>query len=60
MTLVLNNSEIRELLPMQDCLERLNEAYREMGQAQAGSRPRSDTYGPVHDNGSGCVPTAAD
>lgn len=49
-TLVLNNSEIHELLPMQDCLQRLNEAYREMGQAQAGNRPRSDIYGPVHDS----------
>jgi hypothetical protein len=51
MTLVLNNSEIRELLPMQDCLRRLDEAYREIGREQAGNRPRSDIYGPVHDNG---------
>jgi ornithine cyclodeaminase/alanine dehydrogenase-like protein (mu-crystallin family) len=51
MTLILNNAEITELLSMKDCLARLDDSYREMGRGQAGNRPRSDIYGPVHDNG---------
>jgi alanine dehydrogenase len=51
MTLILNNAEITELLPVKDCLARLEETYREMGRGRAGNRPRSDIYGPVHDNG---------
>ena len=51
MTLILNNAEITSLLPMPDCLARLDETYRDMGLGQAGNRPRSDIYGPVHDNG---------
>lgn len=51
MTLILNNAEITKLLPIKDCLERLDESYREMGLGRAGNRPRSDIYGPVHDNG---------
>jgi len=46
----MSNSEIRELLPMQDCLLRLDEAYREMGREQTGRRPRNDIYGPVHED----------
>lgn len=51
MTLILDNSEIAELLPMPDCLARLNETYQELGERRAISRPRSDIYGPIHDNG---------
>jgi ornithine cyclodeaminase/alanine dehydrogenase-like protein (mu-crystallin family) len=51
MTLILNNAEISGLLSVKDCLARLEESYREMGRGQAGNRPRSDIYGPVHDNG---------
>src|SRR5262249_30857582 len=51
MTLILNNAEITSLLPMGDCLARLDDTYRDMGLGQAGNRPRSDIYGPVHDNG---------
>jgi ornithine cyclodeaminase/alanine dehydrogenase-like protein (mu-crystallin family) len=51
MTLILNNAEITGLLTMQDCLDRLDESYREMGLGRAGNRPRSDIYGPVHDSG---------
>jgi alanine dehydrogenase len=51
MTLILNNAEITELLPMEDCLKRLDETYRDMGLGQTGNRPRSDIYGPMHDNG---------
>jgi len=51
MTLILNNEEITALLPMADCLAQLDEAYRELGEGRAMSRPRSDIYGPVHDSG---------
>ncbi len=51
MTLILNNAEITKLLPMKDCLAQLEQAYREMGEGKAGNRPRSDIYGPVHENG---------
>src|SRR5262252_8863217 len=51
MTLILNNAEITALLPMADCLARMDDTYRDMGLGQAGNRPRSDIYGPVHDNG---------
>jgi alanine dehydrogenase len=51
MTLILNNAEITGLLSMKDCLARLDESYREMGNGRAGNRPRSDIYGPVHDSG---------
>jgi alanine dehydrogenase len=51
MTLILNNAEITGLLSMTDCLARLDESYREMGNGRAGNRPRSDIYGPVHDSG---------
>src|SRR5262245_28702295 len=51
MTLILNNDEITRLLPMADCLAQLDEAYRELGEGRAISRPRSDIYGPAHDNG---------
>lgn len=51
MTLILNNEEITALLPMADCLAQLDEAYRELGEGRAINRPRSDIYGPTHDNG---------
>jgi alanine dehydrogenase len=50
-TLILNNEEITDLLSMPDCLAQLDEAYRELGEGRAMSRPRSDIYGPQHDNG---------
>lgn len=51
MTLILDNSEIAELLPIPDCVERLNETYQELGERRAANRPRSDIYGPIHKNG---------
>lgn len=51
MTLILNNQEITKLLTMEDCLAQLDAAYRDLGDGQAISRPRSDIYGPVHDTG---------
>ena len=46
MTLVLSNDEIGELLTMPDCLSRLEEAYRDLADGRAVTRPRSDLYGP--------------
>jgi hypothetical protein len=51
MTLILNNDEITQLLPMADCLGQLDAAYRDLGEGNAISRTRSDIYGPIHDNG---------
>jgi alanine dehydrogenase len=51
MTLILNNEQITALLPMADCLAQMDDAYRELGEGRAISRPRSDIYGPIHDNG---------
>lgn len=51
MTLILSNDDIAKLLPMQDCLERLEETYRDFADSLALSRPRSDSYGPVTDQG---------
>jgi alanine dehydrogenase len=46
MTLVLSNEEIAGLLAMPECLERLEETYRDLGERRAGNRPRSDLSGP--------------
>jgi ornithine cyclodeaminase/alanine dehydrogenase-like protein (mu-crystallin family) len=49
MTLILTNDEIEELLPISDCLERMEDTYRELAADRAISRPRSDIYAPPHD-----------
>ncbi len=46
MTLILNNDEIASVLTMPDCLERLEETYRDLGEHRAGNRLRSDLSGP--------------
>jgi alanine dehydrogenase len=51
MTLILSNDEVDQLLPMQVCLERLEETYAEVGSGRAVSRPRSDIYGAADGNG---------
>ncbi len=51
MTLVLSNDEIARLLPVDDCLERLEEMYTDLGQHKAVNRPRSDMYAPPGPNG---------
>src|SRR5258708_26964315 len=51
MRLILNNEEMTRWLPIADCLDQLDAAYREQGEGRAISRTRSDIYGPVHDNG---------
>lgn len=49
MTLILSNDEIAELLPMADCLDRMEDTYRELGADAAISRPRTDIYAPPQD-----------
>src|SRR6185312_1028938 len=51
MTLVLNNDEIAKMLPMADCLARLEETYRDHGEGRAANRPRAEIYGPAEANG---------
>ena len=49
MTLVLSNDEIAELLEMPECLARLEDTYRDVGERRAINRPRADLYGPSDD-----------
>lgn len=51
MTLILSNDEIAQLLTVDDCLERLEQTYHDLGNNRAQNRPRSDMYGPLHENG---------
>ncbi len=46
MTLVLSNDEIADLLAMPECLARLEDTYRDVGERRAINRLRSDLYGP--------------
>ncbi len=51
MTLILSNEEIAELLPISDCLDRMEDAYRELGHDRAINRPRSDICAPPQEGG---------
>ncbi|MBI4527598.1 MAG: ornithine cyclodeaminase family protein [Deltaproteobacteria bacterium] len=44
MTLILNNDEIQQALGVKDCLELMEEAYRELAVSQAVNRPTSHSY----------------
>jgi ornithine cyclodeaminase/alanine dehydrogenase-like protein (mu-crystallin family) len=44
MTLILNNDEIRQALNVNDCLEVMEESYRELASSQAVNRPTSHSY----------------
>jgi ornithine cyclodeaminase/alanine dehydrogenase-like protein (mu-crystallin family) len=46
MTLILNNEEIQHALSVKDCLEVMEEAYREQASSQAVNRPTSHSYLP--------------
>ena len=43
MTLILSNADVGELLTMPECLEALEEAYRELAEGRGVSRQRSDS-----------------
>lgn len=44
MTLVLNNEEVQRALSVKDCLQAMEEAYREQASSQAVNRPTSHSY----------------
>ncbi len=46
MTLILNNEEIQKVLSVKDCLEVMEETYRELANGQAVNCPVSQTYLP--------------
>ncbi len=46
MTLILTNDEIQQALGVEDCLEVMEEAYRELAESRAVSRPTSHCYLP--------------
>jgi ornithine cyclodeaminase/alanine dehydrogenase-like protein (mu-crystallin family) len=47
MTLILSNDEVEQLLTMPDCIEALEEAYREMAEGRGITRTRSDCIAPT-------------
>lgn len=44
MTIVLNDDEVAKVLPMKDCVEALEEAFRDLGKGAAVNAPRRDSY----------------
>src|SRR3970040_1165522 len=46
MTLILNNDEIQQALNVKDCLDVMEESYRELATSQAVNRPTSHSYLP--------------
>ncbi len=46
MTLILNNDDIQRALGIQDCLDVMEETYRELAESQAVNRPTSHSYLP--------------
>jgi|SRR6185312_11409868 len=47
MTLILSNDEIDSILTMQDCIDVLEDAYRELAMGRGVSRTRSDSFSPT-------------
>ena len=47
--LILNNSEIEQVLTLEDCMEVLETAYREHASGKSANRPRNHTMFPVED-----------
>ncbi|MGH7765922.1 MAG: ornithine cyclodeaminase family protein [Candidatus Binatia bacterium] len=46
MTLILNNDEIQQALTVSDCLDVMEDTYRELAESQAVNRPTSHSYLP--------------
>ena len=44
MTLILNNEEVEKVLTMDDCLDVLEDAFKDLGRGIAVNRIRVDTY----------------
>jgi len=47
MTIILSNEDVDELLTMPECIEALEDAYRELAQGRGVNRTRSDTFAPT-------------
>ena len=47
--LILTNADVEKVLGMEDCLESLEQAYKEYVSGKATNRPRNHTYFPVED-----------
>ncbi len=47
MTLILTNAEIESLLSMNDCIEAVEGAFRDLGTGEATNRPRTLSYSPL-------------
>ena len=43
--------DINKLVSIDECIERLDQTYQDLGNGLAQNRPRSDIYGPIQDNG---------
>jgi ornithine cyclodeaminase/alanine dehydrogenase-like protein (mu-crystallin family) len=50
MTLILSNADVDSLLTMGDCIEAVEEAFRDLGTGRATNRPRTLTYSPLDPN----------
>jgi alanine dehydrogenase len=50
LTLILNNQEIEELLTMKDYLNAMEDAFVDLANGHAVTRPRSHTYTPLNEN----------
>ncbi|MFB3886777.1 MAG: ornithine cyclodeaminase family protein [Thermodesulfobacteriota bacterium] len=44
MTIILNDDDIAKVLPMKDCIEALEEAFRDLGKGLAVNAPRRDSF----------------
>ena len=51
MTLILSNADVEQLLTMPECMETLEDAYREMAHGRGISRTRSDSVAPTGSRG---------
>lgn len=49
MTWILTNDDIAKVLNVDDCLEVLEETFKDYAQGQAANRPRSHSYAPMND-----------
>ena len=47
MTLILSNDDVEKLLPMDECIEVMEEAYVELAEGRGVSRTRSDCFAPT-------------
>src|SRR5713226_6364634 len=47
MTIILSNKDVADLLTMPECIDALEDAYRELAQGRGVNRRRSDTFAPT-------------